>query len=414
MPLPERLQRQNRQLKELSQFASRQSPFFIKRFKEAGVTDVGLSGVEALRSLPLLTRRDLQTYEEEIYCKQMPSSHAPRIKVKTSGSSGEPVELYRTAATQLFWLANSLRDHVWYQRDFSGRLAAIRANLSNNQLVRAKDWGEPVNLLYQSGPALGIPISSPIPEQAQHLAQFDPHYLLVYPNALAALLDEFRTKRIKLDSLWHVRSIGETLSCSLRDRVREELGVPIMDVYSAQEVGILAIQCPQSDLYHVMDENLIVEVLDQHGNQCGEGETGRIVVTDLSNYATPVFRYDLADYAQVGGACPCGRTLPTLKAFKGRERHMVVVDGEKRWPLVGFREYRHIAPVVQYQIVQKSTAQLEVRLVTEVPLTAEQENKLGCVIRKALEHEFGIEFKYYEGRIPLPASGKFEEFICEL
>jgi len=53
------------------------------------------------------------------------------------------------------------------------------------------------------------------------------------------------------------------------------------------------------------------------------GQVGRVVVTDLHNFATPLIRYDLGDYAEMADTCPCGRGLPALKRIMGRRRNMV-------------------------------------------------------------------------------------------
>ena len=37
-----------------------------------------------------------------------------------------------------------------------------------------------------------------------------------------------------------------------------------------------------------------------------------MVITDLHNFATPLIRYELGDYAEVGTPCPTGRGLPVL------------------------------------------------------------------------------------------------------
>ena len=37
------------------------------------------------------------------------------------------------------------------------------------------------------------------------------------------------------------------------------------ELYSAEEVGHIALQCPEHDVYHVMAENLLVEVLRDDG-----------------------------------------------------------------------------------------------------------------------------------------------------
>ena len=79
--------------------------------------------------------------------------------------------------------------------------------------------------------------------------------------------------------------------------------------------------------------------------------------------------------------------------------------------MTGYRGFREIAPVVQFQLVQQSLDAIEARLVVETPLSADQERALAKLIRDALGYQFTIVFTYVEGRLPTGANGKFEEFV---
>lgn len=164
-----------------------------------------------------------------------------------------------------------------------------------------------------------------------------------------------------------------------------------------------------------MAESVLVEALDAAGDPCAPGETGRLVISSLHNFAMPLIRYELRDYATVGEPCACGRTLPTLACISGRERNMVrLPDGTAHWPMVGFHRFREIAPVRQYQLIQHTLQSVEVRLVCDRALSTAEEAQLGAVIRKALGHPFGLTFTYYERELPRAANGKFEEFVSRL
>ena len=164
-----------------------------------------------------------------------------------------------------------------------------------------------------------------------------------------------------------------------------------------------------------MAESLIVEVLNEDGSACKVGETGRIVITDIHNFATPLVRYDIGDYAEVGELCSCGRGLPTLKRILGRQRNMVIhPDGKRHWPLVGFQQYCQIAPIRQYQLIQRSLDQIEVRLVVDVPINENQQAKLTEVICSALGYPFKLHFICFSEQIPPRSNGKFEEFVSEI
>jgi|HubBroStandDraft_2_1064218.scaffolds.fasta_scaffold13946_2 phenylacetate-CoA ligase len=401
---------QFRQLAIVIDHASRYSPHFKRRLAEAGLTPKDLISFEALRKLPLLTRRDLQG-ARDVYCTDVPQEHLPPHENRTSGSTGEPVLVKRTRINQMFWLAITMREYFWYEGRFDLRFSAIRPTVQMQRIIET--WGAPANLFFDTGSAQLIPITADVKQIAEWLASFDPHVLVVYPSVLDALL-EYREKHgLNLPSLSIIRTISETLKPRIRERALAALPVKIADNYSSQEMGIIAIQCPESGLYHTMGESLIVEVIGDDGHVCREGEVGRVVVSDLHNFATPMIRYDIGDYAEVGGPCPCGRGLPTLKRVLGRERNLILMpDGRRHWPLVGFARFRDVAPIIQYQFIQHSREEIEVRLVTETPLTAEQENNLRNVIHEALGHPFALRFTYFEGQIPRAANGKFEEFVC--
>lgn len=404
LPLLERAQRA--QLERLVAYALEKSPFYARYPR-------GLK----LSELPLLSRRQLLTEAEAIRCHELGSEHGGESLVQTSGSTGQLVAVRRTGANRDMLYALGLRFSDWHEQDVRQTLAVIRANaprMVDDARARKLGWGHPTTMLYQTGPAYALPISTDIAEQAAWLAKVNPGYLLTYPTNLAALLDHFDARGEKLPGLRAVRTMGETLTPTLRKRSRDVLGAPVIDVYSAQEVGIIAIECPESGLYHVQSESLIVEVLDDAGRSCEPGQVGRVVVTDLHNFAMPLLRYVIGDRAEVGPACSCGRGLPTLSRVLGRERNLVVLpSGERYWPLVGLHEYRKIAPIIQYQAVQHSTELVELRLVTEGDrrLGAEQEQALTRVLQQSLGHPFEIRLSYVEREIPRGAGGKFEEFV---
>ena len=106
-----------------------------------------------------------------------------------------------------------------------------------------------------------------------------------------------------------------------------------------------------------------------------------MVLTDLHNFAMPLVRYEIGDYAEAGGPCPCGRGLPVLRRIIGRVRNMLVTaSGDRLWPYFGARHILDVAPILQQQFVQKDYDLIEARFVTEAPLGAEQENRLRHLI----------------------------------
>lgn len=405
---------QHRQLVALAEYGNEYSIHFRARLLSSNLKPTDLSTPEGLRRLPVLSRHEIQTSKEDLFCSMLPQAHAPIKLSHSSGSTGEPVNVRRTAISNLFYHAMTIREHMWHQRDFKGRLAIIRANLPAG-VTKMDNWGEPYCSLFNTGPVYVKPITADIDQQLAWLKDVNPESLQTYPTNLSALLQRFERSNIKLPQLRQIRTVGETLKEEVRTTARRVFNVEIADIYSTEEVGTIALQCPESGLYHVMSESLIVEVLDERGESCGPGQIGRVVVTDLHNYATPLIRYDIGDYAEVGDDCPCGRGLKVLKRIVGRSRNMLLLpDGRKIWPLLADHLFNDIVTIRQHQLIQRSRETIEARLVTEIPLTIEQEKRLTGLIHQLLGYPFELKFVYFPETIPGTMGCKFEDFVCEI
>jgi len=174
------------------------------------------------------------------------------------------------------------------------------------------DWGRSPGGLFRTGPAVGVNILTPIDQQAEWLARQNPDYLQTHPTVAHRLAEHCQANAIRLPKLKQVETISEILRQGTREAVRAAWGVPVVDMYSTREAGYLALQCPDHEHYHVQAESALVEVLNAAGHPCRAGETGRVYVTPLHNFAMPLIRYDIGDFAEVGPPCPCGRGLPVL------------------------------------------------------------------------------------------------------
>jgi phenylacetate-CoA ligase len=341
---------------------------------------------------------------------QLPGGHAPSEMLRTSGSTGEPVELRRTQVNAMMWHALTMREMFWQKTPFAGRMSVIRA--TNPEYAAHDDWGAPVSWLFHTGKMELIPITEPVDQQLARLARFNPAVLIVYPSVLGALAMLSERTGVTLPALELIWTVGEALPEQVRERAARVFEARVCDNYSSNEAGTIALQCPDAHAYHTMDEALIVEVLRDDGTPCAAGETGRVVVTDLQNFSTPLIRYAIGDYAEVAAPCSCGRGLGTLRRVSGRTRNLIAMpDGTRNWPLVGFSKFREIAPVVQYQMVQEARDTIEVRLVVERDLTPDEVVSLRETIQSALGYPFELRFTFHDGALPRGANGKFEEFV---
>lgn len=400
--------RQLFQLKQLVRHAQETAPCYGELMSGLDVASLDWT---VFRSLPVLSRKELQGSFERLKSTAVPPSHGAIVAGQSSGSTGMPVRFLQTAATQLFWNALTLREHFWHERNFSGKLAAIRIKVEEGRLA---DWGPPVSLLFLTGPGAALNVRTDVEEQLEWLQRENPDYLITHASNLAVLAELTLRRGVRLPNLRQVRSYSEALRPDLRELVRAAWGVEVADIYSCEEAGHIALQCPGHEHYHVQSENLVVEVLDEDGRPCRPGETGRVVLTTLHNFAMPLIRYEIGDYAEVGEPCSCGRGLPVLKRIHGRRRNMIALpDGRRHWPSFPAEMWREVAPVEQFRLVQRTPEEIEACYVMARELTQEEKARLEAALASRFGYPFRIAWKRSDALDRGPGY-KFEDFISEL
>lgn len=407
---------QDRQLQTLLTHAYETVPEYRRRLDAAAINPVQGWSDNQWEKIPILTRKQLQSLGPALHSTAIPDSHQPVQVVRTSGSTGTPVSGLSTAVTRFFWNVITLREHLWQRRDFSRRLGSIRPDrtLGADGSAAWGHWGTPAGELFATGPSFSLHSSADIDHQLRWIEEQQPAYLLSLPSNLMELALACRDRKISFPWLQQLRSFGETVKPALRALCSEVWDAPLLDIYSASEAGYVALQCPEHEHYHVQSETMRVEVLNENGQACAPGEIGRVVVTALHNFAMPLIRYQIMDYAEVGSPCPCGRGLAVLKRILGRERNMAVTpEGKRFWPSFPAEDWMHIAPIRQIQLLQRSPGKITVRLVVERMLSGIEQRTLTEVLQASLNYPFDISLEYCND-IRNPVNGKYEDFVSDL
>lgn len=364
----------------------------------------------AWQSMPVLTKEEMRTAGPRLNAHTLPAGHAPLVPTHSSGSTGVRVTVQTTELSRAIGLALTLREHRWHQRDFTKRLGVTRVLPDADRVPGGRDhpgWGPPVGQIGITGPASAIHVGRPTDEIAAWLQRFDPHYLLSYPSVVADLLELLPKPPPALEE---IRMMAEPLEAELEQRIIGQWGVRCTDLYSAGEVGYIAMRCREHGHLHVQSESVMLEVLDEHGAPCAPGQTGRVVLTRLHNLATPLLRCDMGDLATVGEPCPCGRGMPVLGRVWGRVRNLATLpDGRRVWP-AGLNRLSQIEPIRQSQAVQTAPNLVELHLLLVRPLTTEEAQSAQDIVRHGLDCPDMRVKIITADHIERGPSGKFEQF----
>jgi phenylacetate-CoA ligase len=286
---------------------------------------------------------------------------------KTSGSTGEPVIISKSFQDYVWYVASNIRDLRWRKWDVTKTIAHIKTTATEQTY---NGWGLPRNI----EPIQGLTYSNsykPISELQEWLERVNPHYINCFPS-IFKLLD---TSKISNFIDWKgTGEVGGTL-------------------YSSEECGVIALQCPDNPKsMHVM-ENQHIEVDD---------DGGMIITTFTNDY---IIRYKHGDHV-VLGSCNCGRGLQTITEVKGRVRNMFTLpNGDKKWPLIGSLNFYSDYGIKKYKAIQTKIDELELQIISE-PLN-EREEELKILVKEWINSPINVIITYVD-EFP---NYKFEEFI---
>jgi phenylacetate-CoA ligase len=282
---------------------------------------------------PFISRRDLAENFDAFRPRSFASVHGVITPSATGGSTGPAARRDVSSLESVARLLASYRMYHNWKLDQTRPLFVLRKSRRDEEL-RSDRWGFPWLDEKSRGKRTWIDIVTPPREQLQAMAHQGPVYVNTLPSNILRLAVEALRSDIRI-SIPYVISVGEYLAPEVRTAAARAFGSTIIDSFASAEAGVVAIQCPETELYHIQSEQVLAEIVSPRGRLCAAGETGEVVVTPLYSYATPLLRYRSGDYVEAGPSCACGRILPTISRIAGRREHMFdFPDGARLLPKI--------------------------------------------------------------------------------
>jgi phenylacetate-CoA ligase len=146
-------------------------------------------------------------------------------------------------------------------------------------------------------------------DPARYLAALAPEVIAGDPLSFTELLHIAPGLRPKA-----LLSTSMSLLPGLREKLSANFACPVLDLYSLNEAGPVAVFDPALDGHVLLQPKLFVEILDPAGNRVPTGERGEITLTGGFNFCLPLLRYRTGDFASLGFV----RGEPVLRALEGR------------------------------------------------------------------------------------------------
>jgi phenylacetate-CoA ligase len=201
-----------------------------------------------------------------------------------------------------------------------------------------------------------------------------------------------------------------------RKAIEETFARKVTNRYGCEEVSLIACECEKHEGLHINSDCLLVEIINDHGAPCTPGEPGRVVVTDLTNRAMPIIRYEVGDMAAWSTtSCSCGRTLPLLSKIEGRIADYVVTASGSYISGISLTENFavQVPGVAQMQIVQEAVDEFTFNIVRGRDFDDDSVTVLRTLVAQRFGTNSRFKCRYVETILPEP-SGKYRFCISHV
>jgi phenylacetate-CoA ligase len=303
------------------------SPFYAKKFAGVNVEDV--KSQADFEQLPFTEKGDLrEAYPLGIAA--VPEEKIVRIH-SSSGTTGTPVIIPYTKKDVDDWAIQFARCF-----EYAGVTPKDRVQITPGYGLWTAGIG------FQAGVerlgAMAIPMGPGNTEKQLTFMQDMKSTVLCATSSYALLLAEEIGARGLKDKIYLKKGVigSERWGKKMRDRIRNELGIELYDVYGLTEIygpGI-GISCKYDNGMHCWNDYTYIEILDPETLQpVPDGTYGEICITTLQKEGAPLIRFRTHDISRIlPGDCPCGSTHPRIDALVGRSDDMMKIKGVNVFP----------------------------------------------------------------------------------
>ncbi len=388
------------------------TPLYCDRLAQCGLTPDDIENPEIFRRIPVLTKADIREHGDELI--SMAYDRDKLMIKKTSGSTGVSLQI-RIDDDSLQWKrACTLRSDEWSGWKFGERVAMLWGPSAYLQ----HGWrGRLRNTLLER--TLGLNTLKMDEDALQHfcdqLRRKRPTLIFGHAHSVCLLAEYVRAADIHDIRPRGIITTAMALHDWQRQIIEEVFRCKVTNRYGCEEVSLIACECEQHTGLHVNSDGVYVEI-ERDGEPVGPGMAGSVIVTDLTNRAMPILRYQVGDVGiWADRACTCGRGLPLLARVEGREADYVTTsDGELISGISLTENFAVQVPgVAQIQIVQETVDRFRFRIVRGSDFGSTSVTRL----REMVAERFGAGVTYdceYVDRIAPEPSGKYRFCISHV
>jgi phenylacetate-CoA ligase len=183
--------------------------------------------------------------------------------------------------------------------------------------------------------------------------------LVAVPSFMLKLIEYALDNGIDLKNtpVTKVVCIGENIRNSdfepnaLGQKIVENWPVKLYSTYASTEMQTAFTECNHGMGGHQQPDLIIIEILDENGNNLSAGEYGELAITTLGIEGTPLLRYRTGDICTYYDTpCACGRMSRRISPILGRMQQMIKYKGTTLYPPAIFDMLNNISYIKEYVV----------------------------------------------------------------
>ena len=316
MPMEDLRKLQLQKFKRIFTYAYEKSPFYRRKFDQAGIKPKDIQTYEDIRKVPFTEKQEMRQAQENK--EPFPFGELLTVPVEevtayhqTSGTTGVPV---RYADTWQDWeWFSEVWAYAMYSRGFRN---TDRIYLPFPYHLFIAFWG-----VHYASEKIGAMVvaggTAPTEQRVREMADLRCTTVACTPTYALSLAETARkigvdpVKDMAIDKIFCAGEPGASIPAT-KKRIEDAWGAKVYDVHGATEAPLWAFECQEQRGLHINEAMDLVEILNPETYEpVGPGEIGTAVVTALDRYAMPTIRFDLKDLVRLAPdatPCPCGRT----------------------------------------------------------------------------------------------------------
>jgi phenylacetate-CoA ligase len=381
--------------------------------RRLGLGPADFETVGDLAKLPLIDREQVQRDPEYFVSRAEPL--AKYVELHTSGSTGEPITFFRHVPgisqqvlgfDRMEPMLARLSKKRWRRRD-----AVIVPPRRPDEIVDDTPQVQWLGLHLRAICRCFSVFDTPA-KIAPRIDEFRPHLVKSYGSYLEELYTHLASEGRAFHRPNVVTYAGDSMSDPVRRLMAEDLGIAVVSVYQAVEVGIIGWECERQCGHHLNVDLYPIRIVDPDRREVPIGDTGQVVASNLVNRGTMLLHYMLGDLARrLPEPCRCGRSLPLLSLVEGRATDWLrSASGRPVHPQTLRGVMSRLRGVRRYQLVQERPGHLKVVAVTAPGADREGIRALVMAAGRRLEDPMDAEVEFTE-TLPRTEGGKVRTLL---